>query len=133
MLEEVGKSCPTCCGDAGSGKDEYRYVLTTRSACFECVKQYPDEMRLVDAEVFIRDGKVYLKKFCPEHGPSYALKSSDADWYLKTFQPENIRSGAPIFEFQTDEEKAAPTTAVYVRVITSIPAQPWLTSPASVT
>lgn len=108
MLEEVSKCCPTCCSDAGSGKDEYRYVLTTRSTCFQCVKQYPDELKLVDAEVFIRDGKVYLKKFCPEHGLSYALKNSDADWYLKTFNPANIRSGAPIFEFQTDEKKGCP-------------------------
>ncbi len=109
MLKEDSKCCPTCCSsDAESAKDEYRYVLTTRSACFQCVKQYPDELRLVDAEVFIRDGKVYLKKFCPEHGLSYALKSSDADWYLKTFDPENIRSGAPIFEYQTEEKKGCP-------------------------
>jgi hypothetical protein len=108
MLEEGSKCCPTCCGDAGSGEDEYRYVLTTRSTCFQCVKQYPDDLRLVDAEVFIRDGKVYLKKFCPEHGLSYALKNSDADWYLKTFNPENLRSGAPIFEFQTDEKRGCP-------------------------
>ena len=44
-------------------KEEFRYVLTTRSTCFECVKEYPDELRLVDAEVFIRNGKVYLKKY----------------------------------------------------------------------
>jgi uncharacterized radical SAM superfamily Fe-S cluster-containing enzyme len=72
------------------------------------VKEYPDELRLVDAEVFIRDGKVYLKKFCPEHGLSYALKNSDADWYLKTFLPENIRSGGTIYEFQTEEKKGCP-------------------------
>lgn len=109
MLGEDSKCCSTCCSsDAESGKDEHRYVLTTRSTCFQCVKQYPDELRLVDAEVFIRDGKVYLKKFCPEHGLSYALKNSDANWYLKTFHPENIRSGAPIFEFQTEEKKGCP-------------------------
>ena len=89
-------------------KDEYRYVLTTRSTCFKCVKEYPDEFRLVDAEVFIRNGKVYLKKFCPEHGLSYALKNSNADWYLKTFLPENVRAGAPIYEFQTEEKKGCP-------------------------
>ena len=95
-------------GDKKAPPDEYRYVLTTRSTCFECVKKYPDEIMLVDAEVFIRHGKVYLKKFCPEHGLSYALKSSDADWYLKTFLQENIRAGAPIFEFQTEEKKGCP-------------------------
>jgi uncharacterized radical SAM superfamily Fe-S cluster-containing enzyme len=108
MGMEGNEIFPMYTNEGESRKNEYRYVLTTRSTCFKCVKEYPDEMRLVDAEVFIRDGKVYLRKLCPEHGLSYALKNSDADWYLKTFLPENIRAGAPISEFQTEEKKGCP-------------------------
>lgn len=39
---------------------------------------------LVDGARVIRDGKVFLKKHCPQHGPSEALISCDARWFLKS-------------------------------------------------
>ena len=50
---------------------------TTRSLCPEC-------RQLIDAQVILREGAVYLRKHCPEHGWSEALVSSDAYWYLKS-------------------------------------------------
>ncbi len=47
----------------------------TRSLCPEC-------LRTVDAKVLIRDGKVFLSKWCPEHGETEALVYSDARYYL---------------------------------------------------
>ncbi len=49
----------------------------TRSLCLECG-------RLVDAQVLFRDGRVYLRKHCPEHGWQEAMVCADADWYLSS-------------------------------------------------
>ena len=46
----------------------------TRALCNSCGK-------LTDAKVVFRDERVYLVKWCPEHGRSEALISSDAGWY----------------------------------------------------
>lgn len=51
----------------------------TRSLCPEC-------RRVIDAQVLIRNGGVYLRKHCPEHGWHEALVSSDADWYLSSLR-----------------------------------------------
>ena len=47
---------------------------TTRSLCPVC-------RRVIDADVFIWGGTVFLMKHCPEHGDSEALVSSDATWF----------------------------------------------------
>lgn len=51
------------------------FMDLTRSLCPVC-------RRVVDAQVLARDGKVILRKRCPQHGPSEALLSSDLSWYL---------------------------------------------------
>jgi uncharacterized radical SAM superfamily Fe-S cluster-containing enzyme len=48
----------------------------TRSTCPECGM-------IIDAQVLIRDGALYLRKRCPEHGWHEALVSSDAGWNLR--------------------------------------------------
>lgn len=48
----------------------------TRSICPEC-------RRLIDAHVILRDGKVFMRKRCPEHGPVEALIYADADAYVR--------------------------------------------------
>lgn len=47
----------------------------TRSLCPVCKK-------IVDAQVLLRDNKVFLRKRCPEHGASEALIFSDAKMYV---------------------------------------------------
>ncbi len=47
---------------------------TTRGICPVCGI-------LVDAKVYTEDGKVYLEKYCLEHGKNTALISSDYDYY----------------------------------------------------
>ena len=44
----------------------------------------PTCKRVVDGARVIRDGKVYLRKQCPEHGRSEALISGDAAWFLRS-------------------------------------------------
>jgi len=47
---------------------------STTSLCPTCLRTLP-------AQHVERDGMVYLDRICPEHGPSEALVSSDAEWY----------------------------------------------------
>jgi len=51
------------------------FVELTRSICPVCKKT-------VDAEVNIRDNKVYLRKRCADHGPFEALVYGDAQMYM---------------------------------------------------
>src|SRR4026208_366821 len=41
----------------------------------------PPCKKIVDAQVILREGKVFLRKRCPEHGLSEALIFSDAQLY----------------------------------------------------
>src|SRR5262249_52538128 len=44
----------------------------------------PPCRELVDGSRLLRAGKVFLRKHCPRCGPSEALISGDADWFLKS-------------------------------------------------
>jgi len=50
------------------------FLEVARSLCPVCG-------RLVDADVLVRDGRVFFRKFCPDHGHSEALVSSDLEHY----------------------------------------------------
>ena len=51
-------------------------IKDTKSICPECLK-------VLDATIFEDDGKVYIKKECPEHGFFQELYWSDYDQYLR--------------------------------------------------
>ncbi len=51
------------------------FIELTRSICPEC-------RRVLDAQVHVRDGRVYMKKRCPVHGWFEGIVSSDAEMYL---------------------------------------------------
>jgi uncharacterized radical SAM superfamily Fe-S cluster-containing enzyme len=51
------------------------FLSATRGLCNVCGE-------LVDAKVVARDGQVELVKWCPEHGETRGLVSSDVGWYL---------------------------------------------------
>jgi uncharacterized radical SAM superfamily Fe-S cluster-containing enzyme len=55
---------------------DYVFHELTRSICPEC-------RRVIDAQVLLRDGKVYMRKRCPDHGPFEALIYADADAYVR--------------------------------------------------
>ncbi|MCP4516105.1 MAG: radical SAM protein [Delftia sp.] len=71
----------------------------TRSLCPEC-------RQVVDAQVLLRNGSVYLRKRCPEHGWSEALVSSDSAWHLDSFKYN--KPGAIPFDFATQAELGCP-------------------------
>ena len=57
-------------------KRNYTYYDLTQSMCRTC-------KRIIDAQIIFRDGKVYMRSICPEHGEFEALIASNVDWYLK--------------------------------------------------
>lgn len=53
---------------------DYVFYELTRSICPRCRK-------VIDAQVLLRDNKVYMRKRCPDCGPFEALLYSDAEAY----------------------------------------------------
>ncbi len=51
------------------------FIELTRSICPEC-------RRILDAQVHVRNGRVYMKKRCPQHGWFEGIVSSDAEMYM---------------------------------------------------
>jgi uncharacterized radical SAM superfamily Fe-S cluster-containing enzyme len=56
---------------------DYLFYELTNSICHHC-------LRKVEAKVLIRDGCVYLQKYCPQHKLSRVLISDDAEYYQLT-------------------------------------------------
>lgn len=89
-----------------SGKPEQRkqdadYVFyeLTRSICPQC-------RRVIDAQVLLRDNKVYLRKRCPEHGQFEALIYGDAQAYLANARFN--KPGTIPLAFSTQIEQGCP-------------------------
>jgi uncharacterized radical SAM superfamily Fe-S cluster-containing enzyme len=53
---------------------DYTFLGTTRSLCPRC-------RRLVDAKIIVRQGRVYFRKRCPEHGVVEDFVCSDVAWF----------------------------------------------------
>ena len=73
----------------------------TRSICPQCRK-------VIDAQIIIRDNKVYMRKRCPDHGWTQALISSDAEMYVDSIKFN--KPGTIPLQFST-EVKDGPWTA----------------------
>lgn len=71
----------------------------TKSIC-------PDCKRVIDARIIFRDGKVFIRKRCPEHGPFEALFFGDADLYVK-IAPYNKPGTIPL-KFSTEIYNGCP-------------------------
>jgi uncharacterized radical SAM superfamily Fe-S cluster-containing enzyme len=61
-------------------------IKQTQSLCPECLK-------VLDAEIYEEDGKVYIKKECPEHGAYNELYWSDYEQYERVKAFEYIGNG----------------------------------------
>jgi len=65
---------------------DYVFHESTVSLCPTCV-------RTVQAKVIIRDDRVYLLKYCPDHGQQVELLEEDAEYHLAKRQydkPGNV-------------------------------------------
>lgn len=56
---------------------DYIFYEVTRSICPEC-------RRVIDAQIILRNGKVNIRKRCPDHGRFEALLYGDAKDYVAT-------------------------------------------------
>lgn len=52
----------------------YLFYDTTQSVCTQC-------LRPVEAKIIIKDGQVFMDKWCPAHGTERVLIADDADYY----------------------------------------------------
>ena len=79
-------------------------IKTTRSICPECLKA-------LDATIYEDDGKVFIKKECPEHGAFQELYWSDYDQYMRA---EKFRyDGEGIRTLEPRKRTGAHTTAAF--------------------
>lgn len=78
---------------------DYIFYELTRSICPAC-------RRVLDAQVVLRDGKVYLRKRCPEHGPFEALVYADADAYVRSARFN--KPGTIPLQYSTDAALGCP-------------------------
>ncbi|NUR27747.1 MAG: radical SAM protein, partial [Catenulispora sp.] len=93
-LEEVA-------GPAARKRDRDEvFVELTRSICPVC-------KAVIDAQVNIRDDKVYLRKRCAEHGEFEALVYGDAQLYLASARFN--KPGTIPLTFQTEVKDGCPS------------------------
>ncbi|MGH2973693.1 MAG: radical SAM protein [Solirubrobacterales bacterium] len=76
------------------------FVELTKSVCPVC-------RRVLDAEVNIRAGGVYLRRTCPDHGRFEALTCSDAEWYLASLRLN--KPGTLPLQFATEVVAGCPS------------------------
>jgi uncharacterized radical SAM superfamily Fe-S cluster-containing enzyme len=77
---------------------DYVFLGTTRSLCPQC-------RRLVDAKIIVREGRVYFRKRCPDHGLIEDLVCSDAAYFDRHdySQPARVPQA-----FGTNADKGCP-------------------------
>jgi uncharacterized radical SAM superfamily Fe-S cluster-containing enzyme len=76
------------------------FLKKTTSTCPTC-------LTLLLCDVVTRDGKVYFKKVCPTCGPSEALVSEDATYYVNAYQ--FARAGTEPLRFAAEVQHGCPT------------------------
>ena len=78
---------------------DYIFHELTRSICPEC-------KTVIDAEIIIRDNKVYMRKRCPAHGWFEGIISSDAQMYVDSVKFN--KPGTIPLEFSTEVKDGCP-------------------------
>ena len=78
---------------------DHVFYNLTRSICPHC-------RRVIDAQILLRDEKVYMRKRCPDHGWMEALISSDARYYVES-QKYNKPGSIPL-KFSTEVKEGCP-------------------------
>ena len=78
---------------------DYIFHELTRSICPEC-------KRVIDAQIIIRDNRVYMKKRCPDHGWFEGIISSDAKMYVDSIGFN--KPGTIPLDFSTQVDQGCP-------------------------
>jgi len=77
----------------------YLFYELTNSLCSKC-------LRKVETKVVIQDDRVYLHKWCPEHGREKVLISTDVEYYKLSRQ--TLKPGQMPLKFQTPIKYGCP-------------------------
>ncbi|NTU99206.1 radical SAM protein [Candidatus Falkowbacteria bacterium] len=56
-------------------QEEYLYIESTTSLCSHCLKR-------IDGKIIVKEGKIYVLKYCIEHGKQEEILEEDAEYYL---------------------------------------------------
>ena len=78
---------------------DYIFHELTRSICPQCKV-------VIDAQVIIRDNKVFMRKRCPDHGWFEGIISSDAQMYVDSAKFN--KPGTMPLEFSTEVKDGCP-------------------------
>ena len=78
---------------------DYIFHELTRSICPKC-------KRVIDAQIIIRDNRVYMKKRCPDHGWFEGIISSDAKMYVDSVGFN--KPGTIPLDFSTQVDQGCP-------------------------
>lgn len=78
---------------------DYIFHELTRSICPEC-------KAVIDAQIIIRSGKVYMRKRCPVHGWFEGIISSDAEMYVGSVRFN--KPGTLPLDFSTEVNNGCP-------------------------
>ncbi|MBP9837973.1 MAG: radical SAM protein [Proteobacteria bacterium] len=85
----------------------------TKSVCSTCLKE-------ISANIILEEGKIFLQKFCEEHGAEKVLESSSQDFYF--YQPTPTGSccgGGSCCETSTQKEPLGPTCVALIEITDS--------------
>lgn len=77
---------------------DYTFLGTTQSLCPEC-------LAVVPAKIIVRDGRVYFRKRCDEHGEREDFVCSDVRWFDRN---EYSVPGRPSREYGVEPDKGCP-------------------------
>jgi uncharacterized radical SAM superfamily Fe-S cluster-containing enzyme len=91
---------------------DYVFHELTRSICPVC-------RRVIDAQVLLREDKVYMRKRCPEHGEFESLVYGDAQAY--TSNNKFNKPGTIPLQYSTEVVAGCPMIAVSVPTTSSTP------------
>ena len=78
---------------------DHIFYSLTRSLCPHC-------RRVIDAQILIRDGRVIMRKRCPDHGWMESLINSDAEYYVNS-QKFNKPGNLPL-KYSTEVKDGCP-------------------------
>ena len=78
---------------------DYIFHELTRSICPEC-------KQVIDAQIIIRDNRIYMRKRCPDHGWFEGIISSDAEMYVDSIKFN--KPGTIPLEFSTEVKDGCP-------------------------
>lgn len=101
MTTIPAKTAPAVVASVEESRHERDHIFLefTRSIC-------PDCREVIDAHVFSRDGKVFMKKRCKNHGLFESLISSDVERYTNAYKFN--RQGMMPLKFGTDVKEGCP-------------------------